>query len=402
MRSWFVAGRWARLALAAAIPPALFALGALCWLAAERRYFANATVLALVAAWLAAARPARLPAQVDIPIGPAKLEAGTEHALRTMLDQTPAPLLAMDGRGSLRAVNRAARRLFCTDDLVAAPPVLVRAMADSPAGQRTTLTLPGPGHGTAGRAYALSVARIIGPDGPLGLGVLTDIQSELHANEAQTLRSLLDVLGHEMMNSLTPVTSLAETALAMLAEDGAAGVAPAADALAVIVRRARGLDRFVQGYRSLARLPPPQLRPISIATLLGDAAALFRTRWRGVALLVVGPEPDIVVRADADQLSHALLNLLANAAEAALAGGLAPQVELRATADGSTVTLIVADNGPGVAEAECEAIFRPFHTGKPDGSGIGLAIARQVALGHGGSLLLDAAGAPGAVFRLSF
>ena len=158
----------------------------------------------------------------------------------------------------------------------------------------------------------------------------------------------------------------------------------------------------MQSYRSLARLPPPQLRPISIATLLGDAAALFRTRWRGVALLVVGPEPDIVVRADADQLSHALLNLLANAAEAALAGGLAPQVELRATADGSTVTLIVADNGPGVAEAECEAIFRPFHTGKPDGSGIGLAIARQVALGHGGSLLLDAAGAPGAVFRLSF
>ena len=135
---------------------------------------------------------------------------------------------------------------------------------------------------------------------------------------------------------------------------------------------------------------------------LGDAAALFRTRWRGVVLVLVRPEPDIVARADADQLSHTLLNLLTNAAEAALAGGPAPQVEFCATTDGSTVTLTVADNGLGVAEAECEAIFRPFHTGKPDGSGIGLAIARQVALGHGGSLLLDAAGAPGAVFRLSF
>ena len=229
-------------------------------------------------------------------------------------------------------------------------------------------------------------------EGVSRLAVLTDVQSEMLAAEARTLRDLLQVLGHEIMNSLTPVTSMAESACAMLAGGDPAELPKVAEALQTIQRRAEGLDRFVQGYRTLARLPEPVLRPASVSAVLRDAAVLFETRWgpRGIALDVEAPSPDIVARMDAELIGQALLNLLANGAEAASAGAAdPPRVSLAGFLAHERAAFRVSDNGAGVPAGREETIFQPFFSLKPGGTGIGLGLARQIASSHGGTLRLE-------------
>ena len=374
--------------------------------AVRHRLYATSVVAVLALLWAAPLfrrRSARPPQVAD----PARAEPSPDERaerlrLCMMLDQTPVPLVVADPDGALHAVNRAARTLFSADDLIIPrPPALTEALAARLPGDRTVLRLP---HSSGGeRSYALQSTIIGGVPGPRRLGVLTDIQSELHAAEACALRQLLQVLSHEIMNSLTPVASLAESAHAILVEEGAHGVARAAEALEVIRRRTSGLDGFVRGYRALARLPPPDLRSASVTTLLADAATLFRTRWGPLGLVLVtrGPVPDIIVACDAGQVTQALLILLANAVEAILDGAATASrdVRLSASSHWSGVRFLVADSGPGVPAGHSEEIFRPFFTTKAEGNGIGLALARQIALAHGGTLhLLSTGQSRGATF----
>jgi signal transduction histidine kinase len=200
----------------------------------------------------------------------------------------------------------------------------------------------------------------------------------------------MQVLSHELMNALTPVASLAATARDLLGEADPPQV-HALDAVATLARRAEGLTRFVEAYRTLARLPEPALAPVSLCALLDETAQLFEVRWgaRGARLDLVKPSPDAVREMDLDLMVHALANILSNGAEAALANGPGPAVvSLTAEVSQGAIRLMVEDNGPGVPAADRVAIFRPFFTTKAQGSGVGLSFARQVALSHGGSLSL--------------
>jgi signal transduction histidine kinase len=193
------------------------------------------------------------------------------------------------------------------------------------------------------------------------------------------------------MNALTPVASLAATARDLLRDEDSPPALLALDAVATLARRADGLTRFVEAYRTLARLPEPVLAQVSLGALLDEAAQLFRGRWetRGVRLRLDKPSPDIVVELDLDLMVHALANILSNGAEAALAAGCpTPVVTLTAQVRDGVTRLTIEDNGRGVRPADQETIFRPFFTTKPQGSGVGLSFARQVALSHGGSLTL--------------
>ena len=151
------------------------------------------------------------------------------------------------------------------------------------------------------------------------------------------------MLSHEIMNALTPVTSLAGSASALMVEGTPAALEQVREALEIILRRAEGLERFVQGYRALARVPPPILRPVRASEMLREAAALFDASWgkSGVLLDLDVPQTDVVAQMDAGLVSQGLLNLLANAVEAALAGGSAPRVRLSAGADASGVVFLV-------------------------------------------------------------
>lgn len=388
----------------------LAAAGALAVVAWRHGLWANVAILLLVGAWLAAETVTRAvtPRRL-VPVADAAPELRSHEfsrlgPWRAMLDQTPAPLVTLQEDGALRAANRAARALFQTDDRLVAPPAeLTAALTGVPGvagGEGRSLVLPTP---SGPRAFALEAADITGETGAVRLGVLIDIQSELHAAEAKALRELLAILSHEVMNSLTPVASLAETAAECLEGETSESAQAARDALVLLGRRAGGLARFVESYRTLARLPPPVRRPTELKALLGDVAGVFEGGWsaRGVRLVFARPAEDATADLDPDLIAQAVLNLLTNAAEAALETSPAPEVRLGAEARAGRVEITVEDNGPGVADDLRDTIFQPFVTTKASGAGIGLNLARQIALSHGGDLVLSPA-EPGRGARFVF
>ncbi|MCG4261829.1 sensor histidine kinase [Acetobacter senegalensis] len=312
---------------------------------------------------------------------------------RALLNHAPVPLLFQRTDGTLHAANRAARRLFETDGPILVPPEpLLVALENNKSGPEKKMIRLMPPSGGKPHVYALSIGQGGGAVGIVTYIALTDVEAGLNAAEAQALRDLLQILSHEIMNSLTPIVSLSATAEELFSEDATEDTKPLiSEALATIRRRANGLDRFVRGYRDLARLPAPELKPVDLGELLQETARLFRARWSGrVELQLDLPSVRTIVRLDKAQMEQALLNLLNNGAEAALAQP-SPSVQIAVDERVGSISIVVRDNGHGVTPEQRERIFQPFVSFKPNGNGIGLSLARQIVLGHGGTLILDEA-----------
>src|SRR6266498_4712336 len=220
---------------------------------------------------------------------------------------------------------------------------------------------------------------------PHRLLVLADVSRTLREEERQAWRRLIRVLGHELNNSLAPIQSLAESLRGLLAQ-------PARPAdldedmrrgLAVIAARSEALSRFMEAYSRLARLPPPQLKAVDVGELVRRVAGL-ETRLP----VDVQEGPETGVRADPDQLEQLLINLLRNATDASLeTGGGVEMGWTRPRRRSSYVEVWVQDEGPGLPNTT--NLFVPFFTTKPQGSGIGLVLSRQIAEAHGGDLTLE-------------
>lgn len=223
------------------------------------------------------------------------------------------------------------------------------------------------------------------------LASLQDIRPELEEKEIEAWQQLTRVLTHEIMNSVTPIASLAATASDLLRDssgDGAASTDGVAEALRVIERRCDGLVHFVEAYRSLARLPKPAFRIARAADLLGGVQALLRATAaeRGVDLRCEVEPEGLELVADPELVEQALVNVVLNAIQA-VEGRPGAWVRLRARSGPFGRPVVeVTDNGPGLLPEVREAIFVPFFTTKPGGSGIGLSLARQIARLHGGTL----------------
>lgn len=300
-----------------------------------------------------------------------------------LADHVPMPLLEFHEARGLVAVNRAARILFQTDDIVAQPP---ESLMDVVRGRD-----PGPARAIKvfGRTYAVGISEMTTPDAVVRLVSLTDIQSEVRVAEATALRDLLRVLSHEIMNSLTPVASLARIAHGYLAGETTDASKAAREALDVLAQRTTGLARFVDVYRSMARLPEPVLGRVEMGSFLADIIRVFERSVSAseIDIVLELPAECPVLEVDETLLTQALLNLLKNAAEAT-EGRVAPRrVRLSLDHNREETRIFVSDNGCGVPDDLAEQIFHAFVTTKPEGSGTGLNLARQIALAHGGDLL---------------
>jgi signal transduction histidine kinase len=157
--------------------------------------------------------------------------------------------------------------------------------------------------------------------------------------------------------------------------------------LGVVESRADALHRFVQSYRLLAQLPPPHLKPVQLGPLLERVVHLQRGNLSDQSLLIqLEPGPAAILHADPDQLEQMFINLLANAVDASLANGSQP-VRASWTLADSSLLVTIEDRGLGIANTE--NLFVPFYTTKPAGSGVGLALAQQIARAHGGEIRLQ-------------
>jgi len=306
---------------------------------------------------------------------------------RVLLDHVPVPLLFLNVNGRLHVANRAARRLFGTENRVLSPPAaLLQALDARNNTESTRIVRIVPAEGGLARSYRLSLSQGASLGGVMSYIALMDVDSELNEAAAQTLRDLLQVLGHEIMNSLTPVISLSATAEELCAEPpDSETLASIHEAVATIRRRAEGLESFVARYRALSRLPPPLRETTDIVALLTGTARLFEARFGARMLETVLPQEQIMMGLDRAQIEHAVTNLLINAAEAVESRAM-PRVFLTALPDAYSVTITIGDNGAGLDPANSARIFDPFISFKPQGSGIGLSLSRQIVHGHGGTI----------------
>jgi nitrogen fixation/metabolism regulation signal transduction histidine kinase len=212
--------------------------------------------------------------------------------------------------------------------------------------------------------------------------VLADVSQPLREQERQAWQRLIRVIGHELNNSLAPIKSIAGSLVSLLAHP-----APPDDwrddmqrGLSIIGSRADALGRFTTAYAQLARLPAPNIRPIEWSPFMRRVVAL-ETRLP----IRIEESPDVVVRGDSDQLEQLLINIFRNAVDAAVETGGGVGVRWHVSDDALEVS--VDDDGPGLQSTA--NLFVPFFTTKPGGSGIGLALSRQIAETHGGSLNLS-------------
>jgi signal transduction histidine kinase len=216
---------------------------------------------------------------------------------------------------------------------------------------------------------------------PHELVVLTDLSKTLREEERNAWQRIVRVLGHELNNSLAPIKSIAGSLETLLRRDPPPPdwQDDARSGLNVIATRAESLSRFMQAYARLARLPPPQKEPVDLEQLVRRIVSLETRLATRIAT-----SPQVTIKADAAQVEQLLINLLHNAVDASLETGGAVVVGWREISE--CVELYVRDEGHGIMNPT--NLFVPFFTTKPGGSGIGLALSRQIAEAHGGSLRL--------------
>lgn len=301
--------------------------------------------------------------------------------LRAVMGEIDVAVFAFDDKTRLRLANRAGERLLGKPiERVIGSTAAEVGLADCLAGE-SVRTFDAAFPGGMGR-WGMRRTTFRQGGVPHQLIVLANLSQELREEERKAWQRLIRVLGHELNNSLAPIKSIAGSLASLLSRDP---LPPdwrddAQRGLGVVTARADSLSRFLESYSRLARLPEPKLAPVEIGPLIHRVATI---ETRLAVDVVEGPR--LSISADAAQLEQLLINLIRNAVDAALETHGGVRVTWEKLTGG--VEVRVEDDGPGLSGTA--NLFVPFYTTKPGGTGIGLALSRQIAEAHGGSLQLE-------------
>lgn len=306
--------------------------------------------------------------------------------LKTVMSEIDVAVFAFDEEDRVRLVNRAGERLLNQP----AERMLGRTaeqvgLVDQLEGA-TPRTMDVTFAGGAGR-WEVRRGSFRQDGRPHTLLVLADVSKTLREEELQAWQRIVRVLSHEINNSLAPIKSITGSLLSLVERREGGDASRDGDetedikrGLNVIGGRSEALVRFMSAYARLAKLPAPNRSSLDVGTWVRRVAAL---ETRMVVKVVEGPPTTL--SADGDQLDQMLINLVRNAVDASLE--LQGAVRVTWARQGDALWLRVEDEGPGLANPT--NLFVPFFTTKPQGSGIGLVLSRQIAEAHGGSLSLE-------------
>ena len=300
--------------------------------------------------------------------------------LQRVMAEIDVAVLAFDDSGALRLVNAGGERLL------GQPAERLLGRRAEELGLAGCLEGDAPrvmelGSGPQRKRYEMRRGLFRQGGRPHQFVVLADVSRALREEERLAWQRLIRVLGHEINNSLTPINSLAERLNTLLQRGPPEGELreDLQRGLGVIANRSEGLTRFLASYTKLAKLPPPTFVSVDVATWVQRA-----TRLESRLKVEIVPSERVTLLADGDQLDQLLINLLANAVDAANSTG--GGVRVKWCAKGDQFELTVQDDGPGLPDSA--NLFVPFFTTKPGGTGIGLVLSRQIAEAHSGTLVL--------------
>jgi signal transduction histidine kinase len=315
--------------------------------------------------------------------------------LESMLQHLPVAVWRV-GAGGAQAITVAAHRLLAPGGATRPAELLAALAAQGAPGSPDREVIRYDTEQGQARALLARSSLALGAE-QVRLVALQPIESELQGQTLQAWQALVQVLTHEIMNSLTPISSLAQTAQGLDGPD-------LREALAAITRRAAHLQDFVARYRSVSQQAPPQPQVVGLNELFAHLEQLLRADWlaHGGSVRFHVEPASLSVRTDPAQLEQVLINLAKNALQAC-ADQPSPQLTVQAElARGGRLRITVADNGPGVPEGLEQQIFTPFFSTRPGGSGIGLAVVRQLLQGLGGTVRYAKRPGGGACFVVAF
>lgn len=319
---------------------------------------------------------------------------------QTIIQQVPIAVVVYEANGEVVLANNKARQLLGVSGLRQLNSLskisheLADFIVNARSGGRKVIQVK---VGSETLHLMVSVTRFATGKSVQKIVSLQNIRTELDRQEVQAWQDLARVLSHEIMNSITPITSLSHSACGMLRSVADGEVQPdfelledVASAVETIARRSDGLLEFVERYREVARLPEPSLDSVNLGVLLEQVVHLMRSDFseHNIQLeLIFDDLPDIQI--DEQMINQALINLLLNAKDAVVGIDKA-YIEIKATRGSlDEVKISVKDNGRGIAESDSMKVWIPFFTTKNKGSGVGLSLVRQIVIAHGGTVSIN-------------
>lgn len=334
--------------------------------------------------------------------------------LQTVVEHIGIGLIAFQPEGEVELVNNAAKKLLQTPrlkdirSLKSLSPNLVETLLHIKPRESALVKVDSQDEALQLALYATEF-KLRGQT--YRLVSLQDIQSELEEKELESWQKLIRVLTHEIMNSVTPISSLASTAGGLLHESvnsedpsGQEIFKDIRDAVQTIQKRSQGLLHFVDAYRNLTLIQKPKFQICSINELFSRVQRLMQANIREKNVIFhMNVEPETLeLTADPELVEQVLINLMLNALQA-VEGQKNPAIQLKASLDSRGRILIqVTDNGPGISEDDLDKVFVPFFTTKEDGSGIGLSLSRQIMRLHQGTISVQSDAKKGTTFTLRF
>lgn len=333
--------------------------------------------------------------------------------LNTIVQQVRTGILSYDANGNIELMNTNARRfvgytnLKNIHELVEKNPKLYAVLKEVQPGKSSLYK--------TGNEFLLTIQatelRVRG--NTIRLVTLQNIQTELQRQELEAWQNLTRVLRHEIMNSITPISSLTSTLREILNQDltkkenhyelKSEGAEDLREGLSTIENRSKGLIQFIDAYREYTSLPQPKVKSITLKAMVDKVANLMRPdiKKTNIQLTTTCESDFITVQADEEMIGQVLINLVKNAVEA-LAHTENPRAEVNARVVDSNPIIEIIDNGSGIVPEAINRIFVPFFTTKKTGSGIGLALSRQIMQMHNGSVSVESTPGVKTVFTLRF
>ncbi len=333
--------------------------------------------------------------------------------LNIVVQQVRTGILSFDSTGNVQLINANAKKFMGVgsikniSELIPTNPKLYHSINSVEPGKSELYK----GSNELYLTVQATELRIRGMD--VKLVTLQNIQPELQKQELEAWQNLTRVLRHEIMNSITPISSLTSTLREILdhemekkgdqyelKEEGAEDLR---EGLATIENRSKGLIKFIDAYREYTSLPKPSLKPVKLKELIEKVAHLMKNEIKKTDIrFEYGCNSDyITIQADEEMIEQVLINLLKNAKEA-LAETPNPELKLLGKYEDNFIKIEVIDNGPGIIKEALDHIFVPFYTTKRTGSGIGLSLSRQIMQMHNGSITVESEPDVLTVFTLRF